>query len=300
MTISQTLYVLEVASCQSISKAAERLYVSQSAISQQLLKLEAELGYCLFTRTIHGLELTAAGERFCIEGRPVVDAWQAFCKSVQANNPEAKKQIRIGMGSRVYSNGLFSSIVHFFDAHPDIEVSFVTEAGADFLSALRQQSIDLALDVLPSEDYLDERGEFYSCVLIREPQCVLMAKGDERASLPSLSFQQLQGSTMISGLEYSSEARMLKSLCRKNDITLDRIYRSDGIETVMNLVRDGRGIILGPRSFAEYYHVAAVPLEPKTIASLRFLCLDSLIHRREIREFRDHLLTLTKDRGLPE
>ena len=294
MTISQVLYVLEVASCQNISKAAERLYISQSAVSQQILKLERELGYSLFTRTIHGLELTAAGERFCQEGRPLMDAWQAFCKKVQAGNPEAKKQIRIGMGARVYSNGLFPDIVKFFDTHPEIEVSFVTVAGGDFLSALRQQSIDLALDVLPSEDYLDKRSDFYACPLIRERQCVLMSCDDPGASAPSISFQDLHGATMISGLEYSSEARSLKDLCRKHGIRLDRVYRSDEINTIMDLVRAGRGIVLGPQSFADYYRVAAVPLSPESLASLQFICLTDLTHRREIREFRDYLIRLTR------
>ena len=60
MTTTQALYVLEVAACRSMSRAAQRLYVSQSAISQQIQKLEQELGCALFTRTAAGPELTAA------------------------------------------------------------------------------------------------------------------------------------------------------------------------------------------------------------------------------------------------
>ena len=61
MTIQQILYVLEVASLRSVSQAAQRLYISQSALSQQLRRLEEELGYSLFTRSAHGLELTQDG-----------------------------------------------------------------------------------------------------------------------------------------------------------------------------------------------------------------------------------------------
>ena len=57
MTTTQALYVLEVAACRSMSRAAQRLYVSQSAISQQIQKLEQELGCALFTRTAAGPEL---------------------------------------------------------------------------------------------------------------------------------------------------------------------------------------------------------------------------------------------------
>lgn len=45
MTIAQVLYVLEIADCHSISAAAERQFISQSALSQQIQRLEGELGY---------------------------------------------------------------------------------------------------------------------------------------------------------------------------------------------------------------------------------------------------------------
>ena len=51
MTIQQVLYVLEIASRSSVSQAAQKLYLSQSALSQQLRRLEEELGYPLFSRT---------------------------------------------------------------------------------------------------------------------------------------------------------------------------------------------------------------------------------------------------------
>jgi len=298
MTTTQALYVLEVASCRSMSLAAQRLYVSQSAISQQILKLEQELGCALFTRTVYGLDLTPAGERFCREARPVMDAWQKLCQDMQASNPEAKKQLRIGVGSRVYSNSLFEDVVRFFDDHPEIEVSFLTEAGTDFLRSLRQQQMDLVLDRLPTEDYLARQSEYYSLPLVREKQCVLMSYRDERAGLPSLSIGDLQGSTVISGLENSSEDRQLKEICRRYQISLKRIYRSDGIETNMNLVRSGLGVVLGPESFARYFNVAAVPLSPETEASLQFVCLKSLLQRREIRQFRDYLIGVCRDHGL--
>ena len=77
MTIAQVLYVLEIADCRSISAAAERQFISQSALSQQIQRLEGELGYPLFVRTPRGLTLTAAGETFCREARPVAERRQA-------------------------------------------------------------------------------------------------------------------------------------------------------------------------------------------------------------------------------
>ena len=59
-----------------------------------------------------------------------------------------------------------------------------------------------------------------------------------------------------------------------------------------SLVKSGKGLILGPRSFAEYFGVAAVPIIPKTEASLQFICLKDRAERKEIREFREYLTGL--------
>ncbi len=296
MTITQIIYALETARRKNISKAASALFVSQSALSQQLQKLERELGYQLFERTAHGLQMTAEGVLFCEEAQPLLEHWEQFQKTVRRDSTVKKRQLRICMGSRVYSNGLFQDVLRFFDDHTDLEVTFVTEAGRDFVAGLRDGSMDLALDRLPSEDM--HLNTLYSCNLVRETQCVLMAKDDPRAVKHSISIKELQGATMISGLENSSEDKTLKEICRKNGVTLKRIFRSDGIETSMNLVRSGKGVALGPKSFADFYHVAAVELTPPVDITLKFICLKSSLKRNEILLFRDYLQQTCRKRGL--
>lgn len=296
MTMQQVLYVLEVASVLSVSRAARRLYISQSALSQQIRRLEQELGYPLFSRTAHGIRLTAEGENFCAEAAPVADGWRALCRRTAHGKAPEPIRLRLGVGSRVYSNHLFREVLSYFEADPRTEVTFVTEAGRDVLEALQSGALDLALDRLPSGDETAKEGRFFSCELIRERQCVLMTRDDPRASLSAISFGDLQGGVMISGLEDSAEDRTLKDLCRKYRITLNRIFRSDGIETNMRLVRDGMGVVLGPQSFADYFGVAAVPLVPETWVALRFLCLKSSLRRPEITGFRDYLLDICRKR----
>ncbi len=299
MTIQQVLYVLEISSRNSVSQAAQRLYLSQSALSQQLRRLEEELGYSLFSRTASGLQLTPEGRNFCEQAAPVAERWTEFCKAVQKYPKPEHLRLRLGLGSRVYSNDLFSKIAAYFESKPEIEVAFLTEAGQDVVDALRRGELDLALDRLPAEEPPQDSGDFFSCPLIRERQCVLLSHKDPRSRHSSLSFRDLQGCTMISGLEDSAEDRSMKSTLRKYHISVNRIYRSDGIETNMRLVRDGMGIALGPASFSEHYNVAAVPLEPETWVSLQFICLNSALKNAEIRHFRDYLLDFCQSEPAP-
>ncbi len=294
MTIQQVLYVLEIAARSSVSQAAQKLYLSQSALSQQLRRLEEELGYPLFSRTANGLQLTAEGSRFCEQARPVAERWYEFCKEVQKQPSAEPMRLRLGIGSRVYSNHLFPKIADYFRTRPEIEVTFVTEAGRDMADSLRKGELDLALDRMPTEEQ-PENGELFTVPLIRERQCVLLSLDDPRAGYNSLAFRDLQGCTMISGLEDSAEDRSMKNALRKYHISIKRVYRTDGIDTSMQLVRDGMGIAIGPASFAEYFHVKAVPLEPETWISLQFICLHSSLNQPVIKRFRDYLTEICRE-----
>ena len=294
MTIQQVLYVLEIASRSSVSQAAQRLYLSQSALSQQLRRLEEELGYPLIARTANGLQLTTEGQLFCDQAAPVAERWSEFCKSVQKKQLAEPLRLRLGVGSRVYSNNLFPKIAEYFNSRPEIEVTFVTEAGRDMADSLRKGELDLALDRLPTEQ--TEDGELFAVPLIKERQCVLLSPDDPRGGYHSLAFRDLQGCTMISGLEDSAEDRTMKNALRKYHISVKRVYRSDGIDTSMQLVRDGMGVAMGPASFADYFRIKAVPLEPETWISLQFICLKSGLNQPVVRRFRDYLVALCDPR----
>ena len=288
MTITQILYVLAVAEYRSFSRAAESQFVSQPALSQQIRLLEKELGYALFERDTHGVRLTGEGRTFCHSARSLENAWMRFREEISAL-PRSVRRLRIGMGSRVYSNHLFEPVAQFFDMHHDIEVTFITEAGYDFLAGLRNGELDLALDRMPPVSLLTTFEDLVAEPLIFERQCVLMAKKNPLSDRRELQIGDLRGCTVMTGLENSMEDRVMRHDLRGSGMIFNRIYRSDGIETNINLVRSGKGILIGPESFADYYGVAAVPLSPKRITSLDFICLQRDAKRPAIAALREFL-----------
>lgn len=295
MTVVQIFYALEVFHNHNFSKAAENLFISQPALSLQIKRLEEELGYALFYRTPQGIFPTEDGLKFCARAQGIADNWEDFLKAVQAPGTR-HRDLRIGMGSRVNSNGLFDPMVQFFEMHPELEVTFVTEAGQDFLAGLRDGTLDLALDRMPPKGLLTDLKNYYVKALISERQCVLMSSKDARSTWKEISFSQLQGCTMMTGLENSMEDRTLKQECKYYNIILKRLYRSDGIDTNMNLVQNGKGVVLGPESFAAHYGVKAVPLTPELYISLDFICLNKNSDRPEIRLLRNYLRKICEGR----
>lgn len=290
MNINQIQYALTVARYKNFSKAAESLFLSQPALSLQIKKLEQELGFSLFQRKAQGVMITAEGEKFFKDALSVEVAWNQMLQNASILRGESQRHLRIAVSTRIYSNGLFGDIVDFFDNHPEIEPTFVTEAGGDFFTALRNGTVDIALDRLPPEQLLPDSANFFSCELFSEQQCILMSPNSPLASCTTLPFAEMGGTSYITGLENSMEDRSLKEFCKEFGITLGKIYRSDGITTVMNLIRNGKGVTLGPRSFAEHYNVHAVPVEPLTYVSLNFICLKDRAAAQEITMFKNHLI----------
>lgn len=105
MNIQQLTYIVEIAKCNSISRAAEYLFVSQPALSQQIRNLEKELGYCVFRRTRKGLELTEKGNLFYQKAQKMLEDWSRFKEEV-ISGTEHKK-----IKNRTWCQSLFQQTV---------------------------------------------------------------------------------------------------------------------------------------------------------------------------------------------
>ena len=216
--------------------------------------------------------------------------WNRFKEEVISGTEH--KKLKIGLGARVYSNRLFPKIARYFERHPELEVTFYTEAGLDAYAAIKDGSLDMALDRMPENEIGMEKCVCFAKELIREKQCILMAPDHPLAQKKNASIMDCREYTMLTGLEHSVEDRLLRKTYGEQNITWKSVIRSDSIDTVMKMVKSGSGIAIGPKSFAEYYGVTAVPLVPARQDSLYFACLKSKKKEPEIREFQRYLTTL--------
>ena len=289
MTITQVRYVCEIAKCGSMTKAANKFYISQPALSEQMKSLEAELGCALFRRTARGTELTEAGVRFCRDAEPVIRAWEKLERSSAALKEMPWGTARIGFGLRARSNGLFEPIVSFVDGYPDLSFSMITDMHESFPDAVASGRLDIAIERVYDSQLTGLSDRVAMFPLLWEPQCILMSRSDPLCSEASLPIRVLDRKTAVCGPVGSGDDLEMKQLCAGSGVRVSRVLRADDINAVMALVQRGKGYALGPVSFAEYFDVAAVPLDPEMQVALY------LISRREdrssdlIRRLQKHL-----------
>lgn len=299
MTIQQVQYFLEAARLGNISRASETLFVSQPALSLQIKRLEEELGCALFQREPQGVSLTDAGRAFYREAQTMETSWHRFQEGVKLLGNAFCDHVRIGIGARALSNGIYEAVVSFFERNPETEVTFVTDIGGNVLEALEQNHINLALDEMPPAFMIAHPERYFSTELLRERQCILFAREDPRAALSEFALEDLQESPFISGPERSRESELLRRACEKSGVRMGRIHRADSVEAMMVLIRSGKGVTLGPKSFARRYGVAAVPMLPVTDAPLSLISLQQNSRNPLVVEIEKYLKEYIRERWNP-
>ncbi len=272
MTVMQVRYVCAIAKLGSMTRAAEQFFISQPALSEQIRSLETELGCRLFRRAARGMELTGAGELFCRDAQPVVEAWLKLEQNCAELREAQYRNLKIGFGLRARSNGLFEVMMNFFDGRPEVSFNLVTDIHENFPEAIENRELDVAVCRLYGEWGTKHFNRIAVFPMGTERQCILMSREDPLSSAQTLPITALNGKTVICGPVGSGDDREMKGMCEASGVRVSRVLRADDINAVMTMVKRGRGYALGPVSFASYFGAAAIPLEPEMQVALNLLC----------------------------
>ena len=145
MTYKDLLYAITIYDEGSFSSAAKKLYVSQSALSQAIRKLEDEFGFELFTRNgTHSIP-TKAGQVFVTQGRQILHAWNQFESEMRIFADNQQSDLTIGMPPNFMKN-LFPHVVPQFEAeHPNVRVEVIEERSDTLEKLAMQDMIDLCV-----------------------------------------------------------------------------------------------------------------------------------------------------------
>ncbi|WP_438291244.1 LysR family transcriptional regulator [Streptomyces sp. HUAS TT7] len=173
-------------------RAGERLYVSQSRVSQLLRSLESRIGAPLVERTSRRVRLTPLGEKFLADLRPAYNALRAAVDEARAAARGMGGELRIGFQGTV-DDGLNRAIARFGDRCPDCAIHLVEVPLCDPFGPLRRREVDCAVVLLPvAEDDL-VLGPVFS----RHPQTLAVSVRHPFAARDSLSAEELADCRLI-------------------------------------------------------------------------------------------------------
>ncbi len=143
MNLNSLRYFLEVAKCQSIRRASERLHVAASAISRQISALEHELGCTLLERRSDGVSLTEAGERLKKHGMKIDAQVQLVRSDIDQLRSLHRGTIKIGSVEGVTENFLPTVLTEFSQTYPDVKFEVAVLSRDEVIGSLDRYECDV-------------------------------------------------------------------------------------------------------------------------------------------------------------
>lgn len=155
MDMRQLEYMVAIADHKSISKAADSLYISQSGLNQQLIKLEKELGIQLFFRTTHHLDLTPAGQIYVKNAREILRIKKNTYTQIEDLVDSNTGEINLGLTAE-HGIDMFTEIYPEFQRrYPGVTLNLHEEIVKDQHEMLLNGSLDLGFVMLNHEDKIN-------------------------------------------------------------------------------------------------------------------------------------------------
>ncbi|MGZ4200969.1 MAG: LysR family transcriptional regulator [Thermoleophilaceae bacterium] len=264
MELRQLRYFAAVAQHKSFTLAARELHIAQPALSQQVRRLEQELGVELLRRTTRRVELSEAGELALARATRALAEADALRAEVDALRGLVRGTLSVGMLPAVGRLEPAELLAAFGAAYPAIEVRLVEDTLIEALALLRADRLDLAFGLVTP----DEAGEGIAGEqLFEEELVVIVARDHPLARRRSVRFSQLDGEPLVAFLRGSAVRQRLDAELQAAGVARAPAFESNNLGTVRALVANGLGVSLTPRSFAlaEGPPIALLRVAPRTL-----------------------------------
>ncbi|KPV59129.1 transcriptional regulator [Paenibacillus sp. A3] len=248
MELRQLQYALQIAIEKNFSRAAEKLHIAQPSLSQQLSKLEKELGVLLFQRTTNSVEVTYAGTRFVEKAQKILDMVEQLKQEMEDISQMRKGKLVVGSLPITGAHVLPLVLPVFQERYPEIDIVLVEETTSNLEQLTANGQADISLLSLPLiDDSLDYEPIIEEeIVLAVPPQHPLAARLAEGGS-KTVDIEELQEEPFIALKRGQGFRQIAIELCNDAGFSPNIVFESSNIETVQSLVAAGMGIAFIPR-----------------------------------------------------
>ncbi len=246
MDIRNLRYFVEIVEQGSMKRAAESLYVAQPALSQQVKKLEEELGVKLLLRSVRGVAPTAAGEQLLHHARRILEQMNDARLSVQAGPHEPHGSVVLGLPSSISAALSVPLILRMQSVLPKVTLRVVEGTSGFVLEWLRAGQIDLCV----LHGVQREPGVTAEPLLHEELYLIESARAPTRKR--SVRFAEVAAMNLILPGRHHGLRDLLDRIAEEHDLKLAPIVEIDAFTQMKALAKLGLGnTILSRAAVAE-------------------------------------------------
>ena len=243
MELRQLRYFCAVAETASFSRAAQQTHVSQPSLSQQIQKLEQELGVRLFDRLGRTVRLTEPGRLFLPRARNILHEVEAASSNIQEHATEIGGTVSMGVIPTVAPYFLPRRLAVFSRKYPSVRVNVVEEITPLLLEALRAGRVDVAILALP----LTARGhEFVPFPIVTEKLFAALPKGHRLAKRRHVALEQLREEPFLLLRDGHCFRDTALDLCKQARMHPKVVFESGQFSSILSMVAAGMGVSIVP------------------------------------------------------
>ena len=246
-------YIIKIAEERSLQRAAKKLYISSSALSQSVSKLEADLRTPLFIRSKNGWYPTEAGKIYIDMAKNILDLQRRAYTEISLVSGSFASSIAMGV-SAGHMTEMFSDIFPVFNTRfPNIKITLTGSVVFDIISQLKEQQIDLGF-IATSFDISDLKTYHLSSerFLIVVPRNHPLSHGSG-GPLPAFSqvpLERFRDCEFILSSEGTTIRLAENELFKRAGFTPKVIFETSNIRTIFNLAASGYAVSILPASYA--------------------------------------------------
>ena len=258
MTSRELLYVKTIADEKSITKAAQKLYLTQPSLSHCVTNIEKQLGTRLFRRTSAGLQLTYAGEKYYRMACEVLRVYAAFESEISEETDLVRGRITMGITNYLATDLLPRVLPAFHREHPGIELRVVEETTDQLERNLLSGRLDFAIMHTGAGDGASEDPGLAHEVISRDPFLIAAPpdtpyaeKAERREGLPYpvLDPALLDGEPFLMVTRGQRIRHVTDRVLARAGVTPQIVFTSRSYETLRRLAGEGMGYAFVPRQY---------------------------------------------------
>jgi LysR family transcriptional regulator, hydrogen peroxide-inducible genes activator len=259
MELHQLRYFCAIADTGSFSRAAVQSHVSQPSLSQQIRKLEDELGARLFDRLGRSVRLTELGRAFLPRARAVLRDLEAARSDVVERKTSISGPLCIGVIPTIAPYFLPPVVTSFSPKYPQVRLTIVEEITPLLLEGLRSGRVDVALVALPLQI---RSHEFESFPLAAEKLYAVLPKGHALARRRTVSLGDLRDQPFLLLRDGHCFRETAVAACNRARLKPNIIFESGQFSSILSMVGAGLGVSIVPAmAIEERRECSFVPIE---------------------------------------
>ena len=248
MDLRQLRYLVALAEEGSFTRAAEIEHIAQPAVSQQIRRLEDEVGVALVERTTRRVSLTEAGELLVVRARRIMGEIEAAEIELQALRGMDSGHVTIGAMHTMGPVDVSLALALFAERHPNVQLTVREHSSEEMASMLRADELDLAF--LSVTERVESHGLGLH-QLVSEELVVLLPLEHRLARRKQVRMADLADEPFISFREGARLRELLMAAGRSANFEPRVTLESNESQRVRRLVSRGLGVAILPRSDAE-------------------------------------------------